>query len=167
MKSTIFILSLFSLTLAYIQPTTLCGYSPIGYVIKQDPENIIKIENQKDDQIWFYTSRLIINVSAAANSGCMQILFLLTYGDVYVNEFGLELPCSAKSLFELLGLPGEVSDQAYQYSYDIGEYHYLLYLYKSKENADNIDGISLSASASVTYYKDWLKRTKAYISKKN
>jgi len=160
MKSIIFTLYLFALALAYIQPTTLCGYAPEGSILDIDPTLIIAYDTTSKETYNFITNRVAIFTDN---------MFNITGVGVSCNtitELGVVLPCPAKQLFEVVGMPNEVDDKVYKYKYDIGKRYYELALFKDGNNSDNIYMILLSSYQSNSYFADWLKQTKAYNSDK-
>ena len=152
--------------LAYIQPTTLCGYSPEGSILDIDPSIIIAYDTTDKKIYNFTTSRVVIYTDNKLNINSICVLGLGISKGTKVTELGIAMPCAAKEIFEVIGMPSEINNERYVYKYDIGKKSYILSLTKDKENSDSIESILLFSFQSISYlnlcFDTWIKQTKAY-----
>jgi len=161
MRVLLLILIVSTSVLATLQPTTLCGYAPDGSILDMDPSLIVTFDLTDDEQYSFCTSHMLIVTDNKFNIMSIGVL-----SDINVTELGISLPCTAKQLFELLGMPNEVDEERYVYKYDYGRRSYSLILTKDHNNKDNIYLISLIEFPSWSFFDIWKKATKAYNSGK-
>lgn len=139
------------------KPASICGYEPNGTIFDINPSSIISCDNNGDNQFTYKTSKVVI-----ITDGELRIVSIGVMNKEYIDELSISIPCKAKQLFEILGVPNKTNDNQYIYTYNIGKRDYSLYLFQDKNNSDTIDMVLLCSNWSSNYFADWIKQTKAY-----
>lgn len=158
----ILIISLTLLTVSTIQPTTLCGYSPVGTILDVDPSLITHYNLTNNDNMIFDTSLIAFDVDKHLN-----IISISAFNNSYIKELDVTLPCSKDTLFSILGMPDEIKQintergniNIYSYNYDYNNIGYILHLQEDIDDTTIIYMISLYSYASISSFKLWIDKT--------